>query len=102
MTFPSMTALAAVLALAVPLAVNPALADPPHCPPGHAKKGWCSPGVKHYYGRGDYVSRERYIVIDDYDRYGYRRPPAGYGYVRVDGQVFLIALATGLIVEALR
>jgi hypothetical protein len=20
-------------------------AGPPHCPPGHAKKGWCGPGV---------------------------------------------------------
>lgn len=89
------------LALMAPIG-GAALADPAHCPPGHAKKGWCSPGPKYVYRRGDVISRDRYIVIEDYDRYGYRRPPAGYGYVRVDGDIFLIALATGLIVEALR
>lgn len=102
MTFPRVTTLAALFALAVPMGAGQALADPPHCPPGHAKKGWCSPGPKHVWRRGDYIPRDRYIIIDDYDRYGYRRPPSGYRYVRVDGDVFLIALATGLIVDALR
>ena len=91
------------LAVAAPLAAMPAFAQPKHCPPGHAKKGWCGgPPPGPVWSRGDYIPRDRYIVIDEYDRYGYRRPPPGYGYVRVDGETFLIALATGLIVEALR
>ncbi|MCL5777643.1 RcnB family protein [Limibaculum sp. FT325] len=92
----------AALAISGSLGAGPALADPSHCPPGHAKKGWCSPGPKYVYRRGDYIPRTRYVIVEDYDRYGYGRPPSGYGYVRVDGDVFLIALATGLIVEALR
>ena len=43
----------------------PALADPPHCPPGHAKKGWCSPD------RGDYRSHDR--RDDRRDRWDDRR-----------------------------
>lgn len=31
---------AAVLGASL-IAAGPALADPKHCPPGHAKKGWC-------------------------------------------------------------
>ncbi|MBK0400046.1 RcnB family protein [Limibaculum sp. M0105] len=97
------TLLAAVAAaFLLPAFAGIASADPAHCPPGHAKKGWCSPGPKYYYRRGDRIPRDRYIVIEDYDRYGYRRPPSGYGYVRVDSDIFLIALGTGLIVEALR
>lgn len=102
MTFPKLSVLAAGAAVAVSFVAAPALAGPPHCPPGHAKKGWCSPGPKHVYRRGDRIDRDRYVIVRDYDRYGYRRPPEGYGYVRVDGDVFLIALATGLIIEALR
>lgn len=36
--------LAAALMGATLLAAGAASAQPPHCPPGHAKKGWCSPG----------------------------------------------------------
>ena len=35
---------ATLTALAMAAAVSPAVAKPKHCPPGHAKKGWCSPG----------------------------------------------------------
>lgn len=102
-TKPGVRVLAA-LALLAPLSAAPAFADPSFCPPGHAKKGWCrGPGPgSHAWGRGDRLPRDAYVVIRDYDHYGYRRPPEGYGYVRVDGDIFLIALATGLIVEALR
>jgi Ni/Co efflux regulator RcnB len=33
--------LAAAMLGATLFAAGPVLADPPHCPPGHAKKGWC-------------------------------------------------------------
>ncbi|MBU2380342.1 MAG: RcnB family protein [Alphaproteobacteria bacterium] len=40
--------------------------------------------------------------IRDYNRYGYRAPPRGYGYYRTDtGDVVLAALATGVIVSLL-
>ncbi|WP_269713598.1 RcnB family protein [Caulobacter sp. NIBR2454] len=36
--------------------------------------------------------------INDYGRYGYARPPRGYGYYRTDsGDVVMAALATGII-----
>lgn len=101
------TLMLAALALAVsaPLVAAPALAGPPHCPPGHAKKGWCSPGPRYdgpRWSRGDRIPRDRYVVIEEYDRFGYSRPPSGHAYVRVDDRVFLIALGTGLIIDALR
>lgn len=40
--------------------------------------------------------------IRDYNRYGYRTPPSGYGYYRTDtGDVVLAALATGVIISLL-
>lgn len=33
----------------------------------------------------------------DYRQYGYRAPPRGYQYVRVDNDVVLVAIATGVI-----
>ena len=53
------------------------------------------------YRVGHYIDQPRYVVVDDYRDYGWRRPPAGYGYVNLDGDIFLVALATGLIVSAL-
>lgn len=51
--------------------------------------------------RGDRLPsyyRDRYVVVRDYDRYGYRRPPRGYHYVRDDrGDLLLVGIATGVI-----
>lgn len=51
--------------------------------------------------RGDRLPRyyrDRYVVVRDYDRYGYRRPPRGYHYVRDDrGELLLVGIATGVI-----
>jgi Ni/Co efflux regulator RcnB len=42
--------------------------------------------------------RDRYVVVRDYDRYGYRHPPRGYHYVRDDrGDLLLVGIATGVI-----
>ncbi|MBX9746346.1 MAG: RcnB family protein [Hyphomonadaceae bacterium] len=67
-------------------------------PPGHYRdvdygyRGW---------RRGDRLPRyyqDRYVVVRDYDRYGYRRPPRGYHYVRDDrGDLLLVGIATGVI-----
>ena len=63
--------------------------------------GW----EKQAYRRGErlpdrYYAREYYVT--DYERYHLRRPEPGYRYIRGDdGQIFLTAAATGLIVDIL-
>lgn len=62
-------------------------------PPGYRKRAW---------RRGErlpppYYAR-RYIV-HDYHVYRLRPPPRGYHWVRVDGDVVLAAVASGLIVQ---
>jgi len=56
------------------------------------------------WARGQAIPREyrsRWHVRD-YQRYGYRAPPRGYGYYRTDtGDVVLAALATGVIISLL-
>lgn len=62
-------------------------------------RGW----EKQAYRRGErlpdrYYTREYYVT--DYERYHLRRPEPGYRYIRgEDGQIFLTAVATGLIVD---
>lgn len=123
----TMFATAAGIALiAAPAA---AFADPPHCPPGHAKKGWCGyerdsrhhdgwddsrdaarayregyeDGRRDQWRAGQYLPRDiDYRIVRDYERYGYGPPPRGYEYYEVDGEILLIQTATRLIAEALR
>jgi Ni/Co efflux regulator RcnB len=54
----------------------------------------------YYYGRGDVIHRH-YVVVRDWDRRGWRRPPRGYSYVVVGDEAYLIAEATKLIVGVL-
>ena len=49
-----------------------------------------------YYLPRPYFSSGYYV---DYHRYGLRAPPYGHHWVRVDGDVVLAAIATGLIVD---
>ena len=108
-----------------------ASADPKHCPPGHAKKGWCSPHAdrwdKRAYedrwddrrdkarayregyreGRRDAIRYNGeyytdYRVIDDYGRYDLAPPPAGYYYAERDGDIMMVQLATQLVTQLLR
>jgi Ni/Co efflux regulator RcnB len=105
-----------IAALALSLSVGAAAAGSKHCPPGHAKKGECggkSHGKhdKHYekhhdddqhdhgWRRGDKVEPTRYVVIERYRDYGYQPPPRGYHYVKIDGDVLLIAITTGIIAD---
>lgn len=93
-----LTILAASAALlAAPIMVE---AAPKHCPPGHAKKGWCSPGPKHNTQTRQRTERE-YVVIRDYDRYGLRAPRDGYYYGVLNEEVFLISKATQEIIEGI-
>jgi Ni/Co efflux regulator RcnB len=99
-----------------------AFADPPHCPPGQAKKGNCVSWYDDRYWREDraydqgYRDGRRdarweigrplprgvdYIVIRDYSRYHLRPPPPGHYYAEVDGRVLLIAAATSIVLDAL-
>ena len=49
-----------------------------------------------YYLPRPYFSSGYYV---DYHRYGLRAPPYGHHWVRIDGDVVLAAIATGLIVD---
>lgn len=54
----------------------------------------------YYYGRGDVIHRH-YVVVRDWDRHGWSKPPRGYNYVVVGDEAYLIAEATKLIVGVL-
>lgn len=52
---------------------------------------------------GDHLPRAYYgrrYVVSDYYAYRLRPPPRGYHYVRVDHDVVLAAIATGVVVSA--
>jgi len=99
-----------------------AFADPPHCPPGHAKKGECGwrdnsrderrayeqgyrDAQRDAWRRGEYLRGDdvRYVVIreTDYGRYNLHAPPRGQYYAQVDGQILLVQAATQLILQAM-
>lgn len=88
------------------LGAPPALADPGHGHDNGKHKGW-SKGSSHgppgHWAKGQRLPREYlgggYYV--DYRVYHLRAPPPGHRYVRVDGRVMLVAIATGLIVSVL-
>jgi len=104
---PPRTLAAALAALAI---APSALAAPPHCPPGHAKKGWCGDRivvVEPHHDRRYIVGRPlppgvAYVVVRDYDRYDLRPPPRGYVYGRVDGDLLLIAETTRAVANIIR
>jgi Ni/Co efflux regulator RcnB len=56
----------------------------------------------HRWTRGEYLPRAYYdrpYVVYNYDGYGLRAPPYGYHWVRVDPDVVLAAIATGVILD---
>jgi len=93
MTIRSLTALAIALSVIVPFSAE---AKPKHCPPGHAKKGWCSPGSVYALPPGI-----RMQIFDKWRDHGLRRPGSGERYVIVDDELFLIIEATREVLEAL-
>lgn len=115
-----------VAALVAFTSAGAAMADPPHCPPGQAKKGNCSGWYDDKYWRdyrdedraydegyrdgrrdarweiGRALPREaRYVVIRDYDRYHLRPPPHGHYYAEIDGRILVIQAATQIVLDAL-
>lgn len=112
---------------AAPVLSTQSAAGPKHCPPGHEMKGWCSSsngyykspdyrdrdrdrlrrayeqgyrdGQRNAWAVGEPFPRDRYEyrVLSDYDTYGLRRPPEGYYYAEVDGDILLIQAATSII-----
>lgn len=86
----------AALALAGSLIGTGLQAAPPHCPPGHAKKGWCGPGVVYRLPPGLEAPEWR-----GWSEWRLRAPGPGRRYVVVDREVFLIVDATREVVEAL-
>ncbi len=64
----------------------------------HRPSGWYS----HRWSRGERLPREYYgrsYILYGYGDYGLYAPPRGYRWVRVDSDIVLTALATGLILD---
>jgi Ni/Co efflux regulator RcnB len=58
----------------------------------------------HSWARGERLPSAYYsrpYVVYDYDRCGLRSPPYGYNWVRVDNDVVLAAVATGVILDVI-
>jgi len=74
------------------------------CPPGLAKKhnGCMPPGQARRWRRGEYLPRDviyHTVEPDILIRLG--TPPAGHKFVRVAADILLIAVGTGLVVDAI-
>ena len=74
---------------------------------GHRYRGsWYVRPSGYYYRSwryGDYLPRGYYTrryIVDDYYSYRLRPPPRGYHWVRVDNDVVLAAIASGIVVSA--
>jgi len=68
--------------------------------PGYAKPGYDRKVTvkKKHWVRGERVpSWQRKQAVRDYNRYGLRRPGHGQQWVRVDNDLLLISIASGLI-----
>lgn len=74
------------------------------CPPGLAKKAVpCVPpgqAMKWQLGERLPISTPWY-AIGDWKRYGLPEPLDGSRYVRVDNEILRVAIATGIVLEAL-
>jgi|AACY02.2.fsa_nt_gi Domain of unknown function (DUF3315). len=92
MTFARTLTLTLALAVAAPLG---AAAAPDHCPPGHAKKGWCVPG------EGRVLPREAMgPAWRDWRRHDLPAPGRGESYRLVSGELLLVLDATREVLEA--
>jgi Ni/Co efflux regulator RcnB len=76
-----------------------------HCPPGLAKKnnGCLPPGQAKKWGMGRPLPRdvERYPLPRDL-LVRLPMPPAGHEYVRVASDILMIAVGTGMVVDAIQ
>ncbi|WP_114966542.1 RcnB family protein [Alkalilacustris brevis] len=94
-----------VLAASLALPLGTASAQPPHCPPGLAKKAvpCVPPGqARKAWTVGERLPSDlRYVVIEDYRRYGLPRPDRGTQYVMVENDVLRIMTETARVIESL-
>lgn len=75
-----------------------------HCPPGLAKKhnGCLPPGQARRWQVGQVLPRNViYYDLPDHLLRQIGLPPVGYRFVRVDTDILLLAVGTGLVVDAL-
>jgi len=76
-----------------------------HCPPGLAKKhnGCMPPGQAKKWSVGRPLPREViYYDVPSTLVVQFDRPPAGYRYVRVAGDILLIAVGTRMVIDAIQ
>lgn len=76
-----------------------------HCPPGLAKKhnGCMPPGQAKKWVMGENLPREVvYKPIDPAIRIKLGMPPEGHKFVRVASDILLIAVGTGLVIDAIQ
>jgi Ni/Co efflux regulator RcnB len=76
-----------------------------HCPPGLAKKhnGCMPPGQAKKWSVGRPLPREViYYDVPPALVVQFDRPPTGYRYVRVASDILLIALGTGMVIDAIQ
>lgn len=75
-----------------------------HCPPGLAKKhnGCMPPGQAKKWHRGAPLPRDVvYYAVPEPVVVRLGTPPAGYRYVRVATDILLIAIGTGMVIDAI-
>lgn len=76
-----------------------------HCPPGLAKKnnGCLPPGQARQWGVGQPLPRDvAYYPVEPAVQVRLGRPPAGYEFIRVASDILLIAVGTGMVVDAIQ
>jgi Ni/Co efflux regulator RcnB len=76
-----------------------------HCPPGLAKKnnGCMPPGQARKWAVGRPLPRQVvYYDVPPSLVVQFGRPPSGYRYVRVASDILLIALGTGMVIDAMQ
>jgi len=76
-----------------------------HCPPGLAKKhnGCVAPGHDREWVMGKPLSKEvKYQSIDPAIKIKLGLPPEGHKFVRVASDILLIAVGTGMVVDAIQ
>ncbi|HSQ04557.1 MAG TPA: RcnB family protein [Burkholderiales bacterium] len=76
-----------------------------HCPPGLAKKhnGCMPPGQARKWRVGYVLPREvAYYEVPPALVIELGRPPAGYRYVRVAADILMVAVGTGMVVDAIQ
>lgn len=75
-----------------------------HCPPGLAKKhhGCVSRGQDKHWARGEYLPRDVvYHEVEPEIKIRLGKPSAGHEFVRVASDILLIAVGTGLVLDAI-